>query len=227
MVSWTTETKMCISRIEKDIDISYVIEKDYRFWGKNAEFDNIEIVSIDKAIKCYLNGLFEKFLIPCIINVNVINSFYLMLKTFSVKDEDILYIPFEAVYSNIQITIDDFVTFIDRKELDRLELHINDHCNLRCANCSMLAGLVDKDAFADFEVTKSSLIRLKNIFGRIHEIDIFGGEPMLSIDLIKYCKFVRKLYPQSVIFIVTNGTKILSMSREMINCIKENNVFLV
>lgn len=223
LISWTAESKMCIFRFTKDINVSFVAEKNYKFW--NEKYDGIRIVSFDASVISYRKHEIDKFVIPCILHGNVLSSMYLPLKNYGIPDEDILYISSTLIINNATIDPSDLSLFCDRSELDRLELHINDHCNLRCAGCSMLAGLVDKEVFCDYELTEKALIKLKKVYNRILRIDIFGGEPLLNPDLHRYCGLIRKLYPDSNIFIVTNGTLLLSMNEDLLYSIKSKYVF--
>lgn len=222
IISWTEETKCCIQRLSDEFRVKSVAEKYFQYFGVSD--NTFRICSIDAAINAYRMNEIDKFIIPCILKGNVFNTMYLLLKKYNIVDSDILYIPYNVITGTGEISISDLVTFIERTELDRLELHINDHCNLRCKNCSMLAGLVREETNADFEKTKLSLLKLKKIFPFILEIDIFGGEPLLNPQLQEYCEYIRLLYPETYIFIVTNGTKILTMNDSLTECLKKNQI---
>ena len=226
IISWTSETKECIRRFSSDITTVSVAEKNFRVWGKQSNESGYTITSIDAAIIAYQKHIIDKFVIPCLLKGNVLSTMYVTLKTYEIPDEDILYVPYSIIKDNGVITQNALCMFVDRRELDRLELHINDHCNLRCANCSMLAGLVQEETNADLELTKLSLLKLHEIFPHIMEIDIFGGEPLLNPQLMMYCDFLRRLFPNSTIFIVTNGIKLCSLNQNVLQCIKKNHIRL-
>ena len=214
IISMTDESIGCINRISNDIRKILIIEKDYKKWNKNE--NGITICSLDKALQCYRMHEINYFLIPALKRGNVFHSMYLPLHEEQIPDKAILYIPYDIVYGSGLIDLRNIHPFIERNELDRLELHIIDKCNLKCANCSMFAALVDDASSIDFTQTKNGLLRLKKVYNRIHEIDIFGGEPLLSPFLLEYCELVRMLYPSSQIYIVTNGTRIPQLSDEML-----------
>ena len=214
IISMTDESIGCINRISNDIRKILIIEKDYKKWNKNE--NGITICSLDKALQCYRMHEINYFLIPALKRGNVFHSMYLPLHEEQIPDKAILYIPYDIVYGSGLIDLRNIHPFIERNELDRLELHIIDKCNLKCANCSMFAALVDDASSIDFTQTKIGLFRLKKVYNRIHEIDIFGGEPLLSPFLLEYCELVRMLYPSSQIYIVTNGTRIPQLSDEML-----------
>jgi len=210
IISMTDESMGCIKRLSNNIQQIVVIEKDHKKWTENG--NDITICSLDKALHGYQMHEIEYFLIPALKRGNVFHSMYLPLHEEQIPDEAILYIPYDIVYGSGVIDLRNLHPFIERNELDRLELHIIDKCNLKCANCSMFAALVDDESSIDFKRTKKALFRLKKVYNRIHEIDIFGGEPLLSPLLLEYCELVRMLYPSSQIYIVTNGTRIPQMS---------------
>lgn len=226
VISWTKESASYIKRFAEEINVNTVIEKDVSLWGKQPPKASFQIVSFDAAIIRFSENRFEKFIIPYIPKASVLHSMYVVLKQYNISDESILYIPFQIAIKDVPISVCDLCLFYDRPELDRLELHINDHCNLRCVGCSMLAGLVKEEANADYDITIQSLVRLKTVFPYIHEIDLFGGEPLLNPDILRYCETIRNLYPEAVIFIVTNGVELLSKDSHFFNCLKENYIRL-
>ena len=222
IISMTDESIGCIKRISNDIQQILIIEKDYKNWKNNEK--GITICSLDKALKSYQMHEINYFLIPALKRGNVFHSMYLPLHEEQIPDKAILYIPYDIVYGSGLIDLRNLHPFIERNELDRLELHIIDKCNLKCANCSMFAALVDDESSIDFTQTKNGLLRLKKVYNRIHEIDIFGGEPLLSPLLLEYCELVRMIYPSSQIYIVTNGTRIPQLSDELLKKLKEFHI---
>ena len=53
-----------------------------------------------------------------------------------------------------------------------------------------------------------------------------GGEPLLSAKLMECIRYVKKLYPYTNIYVVTNGALVLRMSDEFWDCLKDNRVCL-
>lgn len=227
LISWGAETKRILENIQTTMEFTYVIEKDYRLWGYNMEY-NVDIISFDKGIQLFKNRELDFFIIPCLKKGIVLSSMYIPLIENEISDDNILYVPYNYVFEKKLLSDNDLIRFIDRNELDRLELHINDQCNLRCANCSMFAGLVTERAsvYADYYKTEKAIKCMKRIYENICEIDIIGGEPLLNHDLAKYCKMLRGVYPKAYIFIVTNGILIENMSTELTETIQQNDIIL-
>lgn len=222
IISLTNETMLCMDRLDNNFHIVAIAEKDYRKWIMRT--DGLSVISIDKATELFKQGKVDSFIIPAIRRGNVLHTMYSILRYRNIPDECILYINSHDVYSGELISKDRITPFIYRNELDRLELHINDNCNLKCANCSMFAGLVHKEKNADFELTKKSLGCMQKLFPIILEIDILGGEPLLNKDITNYCKLVRDLFPESLIYIVTNGFRIKYLSDDGLNLLKKLNI---
>lgn len=233
VVSYTKETLRIIKRLNRrmpNIDIQYILEKDYTLWNEKPA-EKIEIISMEHGIRLYKTNWIHKIIIPCIKKGSVLNSMYLPLRRQEVLEQDLLYAPYGLVYEG-ETEIDSseagtmLCKFSERTELDRIEIHINDNCNLICANCSMFAGLVDSNVCADYEITRKALFSLKRIYTHICEIDIIGGEPLLNPQIEDYCILLRQLYPLAYIFIVTNGIQLPYMKREFIEIIRKNRIYL-
>lgn len=151
VISLTEETYRILPLLIEKYEIQYILEKDYKLRGKNGCF---QVVSMWRGMDLYRLGEIDQFLLLCIRQGIVLTSMYFPLKNGGIPDKDILYAPYHVVYAErkSETLLNDIVEFIKRKELDRLELLINDNSNLKCANCSMFAGLVDEKKCTDFEM---------------------------------------------------------------------------
>ena len=109
--------------------------------------------------------------------------------------------------------------------LPYLEFHVADHCNLNCKYCTHYSPLVQDPVFADYEAVERDFKQLKKYIWDIGVIRILGGEPLLNPELGRYVKLVRKLYPASIITVVTNGLLLPRISPELIQDMKENMAF--
>jgi Radical SAM superfamily/4Fe-4S single cluster domain len=88
--------------------------------------------------------------------------------------------------------------------LSYLETHIVDHCNLNCRGCGHFSPISDPQ-FADLRTFENDFRRLAELFDNIEDIHLLGGEPLLHPDLARLAACVRRSFPQSKIWIVTNG----------------------
>lgn len=203
---------------------------DYRIdnWNQHVSLTGkmVNIISPAKAIDMYRESTIDAFMIPSL-EEDVNNRMYRFLMANDISNCDILYAQ-ESLFHKKEWKQGRLIcNFIDRDELDTIEIHVTDHCNLNCKNCSMFCGLVEKPKYSDFSQTQESLIKLKGIFNHIKRIRVIGGEPLLNKELDKYLYMIRKIYPYSNIRVITNGILVSEMKSNLISAFKETSSRLV
>lgn len=197
-------------------------------WGMCKEIKGklISVISPMKAIEMYKDSIIEAFIMPSL-EEDANNKMYRFLSVNNISDNDILY-GHEMLFHKNLLEKENLITkYIDRNELDTLEIHIADHCNLNCKNCSMFCGLVKKPNYSDYMQTQKSLCVLKQIFNHIKRIRIIGGEPLLNKELNKYLYMIRKIYPKSNIRVITNGILVTDMKDDLITAFKDTSAKLI
>lgn len=95
---------------------------------------------------------------------------------------------------------------LDAFWLDYAELYITNVCNLNCENCNRFnnfnfAGHQRYADYADIYAQWADIIQVK-------KLGIIGGEPMLNPDFPKWLSAALRLWPQSEILVITNGTQL-------------------
>lgn len=93
----------------------------------------------------------------------------------------------------------------NKPELEYLELHVCDHCNLNCKGCGHFCNLIKEPSFLNVDTYEKDLIRLSELFWNIRKIRLLGGEPLLAPELPKIIQITRKIFPLTDIRIVSNG----------------------
>jgi hypothetical protein len=92
-----------------------------------------------------------------------------------------------------------------------MEINLADHCNLSCQMCdhySQLSG----EHFLDVQAFERDMEQMGKLFEhQSGAITLLGGEPLLHNDIIKCIQIVRENFPESEIFILTNGILLLSL----------------
>lgn len=87
----------------------------------------------------------------------------------------------------------------------QFEIHLVEHCNLNCAGCDNFSSLANPEFLAVSEFEKD-FTRLRELFGdNCQRIYLMGGEPLLHPDLTQFMEISRKLFPTTLIMIITNG----------------------
>jgi len=82
------------------------------------------------------------------------------------------------------------------------------------------------EVFKKFEVFKADFERLKTLFHEIYEIRILGGEPLLHPEVLKYCEFIRSLYPNTNISLFTNGILLADMPDDFWEACSQNDILI-
>lgn len=107
--------------------------------------------------------------------------------------------------------------------LAKVEMHIADHCNLNCRGCTHFSPIFEKK-LPDFASRIRDVKKLKEKMPYVLYFSILGGEPFLNPDICLYITEIRKLYPDAVIDIVTNGLLIPGLSDYVLKCILDHQV---
>lgn len=107
--------------------------------------------------------------------------------------------------------------------LPQAEMHIMDACNLNCRGCAHFAPIFQNEK-PDFFSRISDVRKFSQKFGHIIRFVILGGEPFLNEEIGKYAEHIRGILPNSLIEIVTNGILIPSVSEDILERIRENDV---
>jgi MoaA/NifB/PqqE/SkfB family radical SAM enzyme len=108
-----------------------------------------------------------------------------------------------------------------KRTLLRFDIHLVDHCNLKCKSCLHFSPLATQE-FQSIDILERDCKRLAKLTGgRVADICILGGEPFLHPDIIACLDIARKYFPVDRIYIVTNGILLLKQSEEFWqNCVK-------
>lgn len=107
--------------------------------------------------------------------------------------------------------------------LSQAEIHVADYCNLNCRGCAHYSPIFKKE-LPDKESRINDIRKLKSKFSHIIKFFLMGGEPFLNPDIISYIQETRKILPDTMIQIVTNGLLIPKLSQEIWDAIHENQI---
>lgn len=96
-----------------------------------------------------------------------------------------------------------------------LKINVNNICNLKCKYCYAEEGTYGQEK--EFMLTSFDIDNFLNTFKSIHTISFFGGEPLLSIDIIEeICKKISSKNRKIIFLAQTNGTIFSSKIKEVI-----------
>ncbi len=88
--------------------------------------------------------------------------------------------------------------------LPYLEVHLTDHCNLKCNGCGHFSQIA-APLCTDIEQYERDLQRLGQLFRNIARIRLMGGEPLLHPDPAPFVTIARNCFPRTDLRFVTNG----------------------
>lgn len=233
ITTWGQEGRYLYDLINKygsdKYEICWVAEEDSDLWGLLPAEDcrkSVRIGSFGKAVALYNEGKIERFLIPSLMEDPNKWSVAERLQENNLHEEAMLYAPVE-IFKDEKMSPEEKIGLIckysDKNELDFMEIHVADHCNLNCKNCSMFSGLVKKPVFSDYQKTAAGIEQLKKFFNHIKVFRILGGEPLLNPELDKYIELVRNIFPYTDIRIITNGILVRRMNQKLIDSLKQND----
>ena len=90
-------------------------------------------------------------------------------------------------------------------DLDYLEMHLMNSCNLKCRGCSHFSNIATDEDIESVDSFGKNIERLSKVQPVIYKIRLLGGEPFLNPQIAEYCEIVRRFYPYTDIHIVSNG----------------------
>jgi hypothetical protein len=99
-----------------------------------------------------------------------------------------------------------------RVRVEAFELHLVEHCNLRCAHCCNMSPLV-----AERTLSLDELEHLCRRMAEVLEVDVFkimGGEPLLHPDIVGALRVIRGSGISGKVRLFTNGLRLGSMKPE-------------
>ncbi len=123
--------------------------------------------------------------------------------------------------------IDNIVSsYLDYYWIDKIQIPIAIHCNLKCNRCYHFSNLQTKAKFYDLEQYKKDINNINKLGFKIFEFRFLGGEPLLCDDILDYIEYTKQIFPYSNMKIITNGILLLSKSEEFLKELARLNIFI-
>jgi uncharacterized Fe-S cluster-containing radical SAM superfamily protein len=106
----------------------------------------------------------------------------------------------------------------------RLNIHLVDHCNLKCKGCNAFSNISD-EKYHSVEKLEKDFIRIHELANnKIEAINLMGGEPLLHPDLLTILDIAGKQFCETNITLITNGILLEKQMPEFWASIKRNNI---
>lgn len=95
----------------------------------------------------------------------------------------------------------------------KFEVHLTDKCNLNCKGCMHFSCLCEETNLLDIHIYENDCKRISELTkGKIDNILLLGGEPLLHPNVKDFLIITRKYFPEisipnriGIIDLVTNG----------------------
>ncbi|MBQ9366005.1 MAG: radical SAM protein [Schwartzia sp.] len=107
--------------------------------------------------------------------------------------------------------------------LPQAEMHASDMCNLNCAGCTHFSPLFHEIG-CDIEGALEDIKMLRDKFSHVMEFNILGGEPFMNPNIGKLVLGARRLLPDTILTLVSNGLMIPRIPPATLEQIKKANV---
>jgi len=108
--------------------------------------------------------------------------------------------------------------------LKHIEYEIVDHCNLRCQNCTKFSYLKEKRNLSLSQI-KQDFIKINDRF-KLDEFTILGGEPLLHPEIIGIILAAKKIFTDTKLKIISNGTTFLKKSPLFYNILASSKILI-
>lgn len=227
IITWGDESRILYDLLHRNgYNIVCIIEDNNCKW--DLRYKEAPIVSSGKGAVMFEAGSIEKFIVPSL-DEQLNHRAEKMISAYGIDLDNLLYAPIETLKGELSDgeKIAKICLYTERTELETMEIHAAEHCNLNCKNCSMFCGLVETCDFPCYQEFEEGIKQLKNFFPHIKKFRIIGGEPLLNPELDKYIRLIRNVYPYTDIRLISNGILVTKMSDQLIQTIIDNDVTFI
>ena len=227
IITWGDESRILYDLLHRNgYNIVCIIEDNNCKW--DLRYKEASIVSSGKGAVMFEAGSIEKFIVPSL-DEQLNYRAEKMISAYGIDLDNLLYAPIETLKGELSDgeKIAKICIYTERTELETMEIHVAEHCNLNCKNCSMFCGLVETCDFPCYQEFEEGIKQLKNFFPHIKKFRIIGGEPLLNPELDKYIRLIRNVYPYTDIRLISNGILVTKMSDQLIQTIIDNDVTFI
>ena len=110
-----------------------------------------------------------------------------------------------------------------------VDVHVVDHCNLRCRGCVHFAPIAEP-RFLDLDEYGRDLVAFDAIPGiedYIRRLCLMGGEPLLHPELPAFVRATRRHLPKTPLWVTSNGLLLKSMGTEFWDAMRAADCKLV
>ncbi len=115
-----------------------------------------------------------------------------------------------------------YTDFYNKHQFERIEIHVVNHCNLNCFGCAHFSNICKPYEIEIKEFEKNVSIVTEKVNYKL--LNILGGEPLLHPNIDILCDKARKICPNIIITLTTNGILLPQMKEKFWQSLKRNNI---
>lgn len=108
--------------------------------------------------------------------------------------------------------------------LFHLDVHITDHCNMRCKGCSHFSNIAPA-YFTDVGEFARDLRRMSELFV-VKEIFLLGGEPLLHARVDEFVRIAHECFPKAHTYLFTNSLLVTKMPEAVWQALADTGIVL-
>ena len=105
-----------------------------------------------------------------------------------------------------------------------MEVHLAEHCNLRCRSCTHHSPYLDP-AFYPVSEFKEDILAFSKA-ARLNMLKFVGGEPLLNRDIVSYLQAAKMAKVARILCVVTNGILLREMTDDFFRMVNRIEVSL-
>jgi len=217
-----------------DIHIPYLVEnKDFSKLGREITAlsgdASLLVISLSGLKKFYANGECSMVIVPNAYHLFDLREIREILKNAGIAAKDVYAVPYNRLYAPAEHTGPGLEALLPNDEavfIHKLDIHIVDHCNLRCKACAHFSNCVEETVVYDAAFLRESLEHLRRLIPNIHNISLLGGEPLLHTDLDEIILTARESYPYAHINLATNGILLERLSPLSLSLMRDKKIVI-
>lgn len=201
---------------------------DYIAENCGVSLKNIPVVSVEKLMSMVAEGEVDEIVVAARHNYlkkvceNIYRSLFRKVDTYVIKEyiykrQDIEELSFDEIFEKIDIS---------KPILEYFEVHVCDHCNLKCKGCGHLSNVCG-EYFMDYEQYVRDIRQIKTLYAGCQSIKILGGEPLLDERLPQFVEITREVFPEADIYVGTNGILLPKAQPELFETMRRCSVWFM
>jgi len=111
----------------------------------------------------------------------------------------------------------------------RLEYHLTDLCNINCKSCSHFSCLVKHEEPKTLKKIEQDFAKIYQLTNNgdnnlVEKVSIMGGEPLLYKNINTAIPYIRSLFKNVPITLLTNGSLLFYMGNNFYKMIRDNDI---